>query len=793
MSGKGKETIEAVDDIILVESDNENVTDNMKLQGDVMLGGDGAIVPEVGMKFKDENEIFEFYKKYAYGVGFPVRKRNSGKDDNGVLRYVTFVCSQEGKRFSNTSGCLKPQATIQSGCNARLTACSDMCGIWRINTVHLDHNHKISPSKSRLYRCNRELSAHVKRRLEVNDMAGILLHKSYNSAVVEAGGYENMTCVEKDCRNYVEKTRRLRLGEGDATAIQSYFSNMQAQGSGFYFNIDLDEECRLKNIFWADNRSRQAYKEFGDVVTFDTTYLTNKYDMPFAPFVGVNHHGQSILLGCGLVSNEDTNTFVWLFRTWLQCMHGQAPNGIITDQDRAMQNTIQIVFPNTKHRWCLWHILKKLPEKFGYHEDKDSIFSTIHGLVYDSQVVEDFEQGWRVMIESYNLHDNEWLSGLYENRDRWVPCYLKTTFWAGMSTTQRSESMNAFFDGYVHSKTSLKQFVEQYERALRSKVEKEFQADFKSFSQMVPCATRYKMEKQFQRVYTITKFKEVQDEFTGKVYCDLISSSDGCFGTTYEVLEDIIYDERTKKKIFSVSFHRENCEIICSCHLFEFRGILCKHAIAVLIRNNVQSLPDCYILRRWRRDVSRAYTRVVVNYNGLVSTPEQLRYDKMCQSFASLANMVADDEVESGAIVEWIEDQCKKRLMSSNVLSPHITLIDSECGTSQGSGNSNIRDPVCANRKGPPKKLRNKSALESSSNKGKGGSKSMKEKGAKARPSNLRDSEPIIHATQQSQHSMPIPLSYSQLLTGFAKSVYSLGSITRRVPHTIEGMPTKTA
>ena len=47
--------------------------------------------------------------------------------------------------------------------------------------------------------------------------------------------------------------------------------------------------------------------------------------------------------------------------------------------------------------------------------------------------------------------------------------------------------MNSFFDGYVNSKTSLKLFVEQYERVLRCKVEKEFQADFKSYSQMVPC------------------------------------------------------------------------------------------------------------------------------------------------------------------------------------------------------------------------------------------------------------------------------------------------------------------
>ncbi|XP_022841862.1 protein FAR1-RELATED SEQUENCE 5-like [Olea europaea var. sylvestris] len=311
-----------------------------------------------------------------------------------------------------------------------------------------------------------------------------------------------MSCVEKDCRNYIEKVRRLRLGEGDATAIQTYFSKMQAQCSGFFFSIDLDDDSRLKNIFWTDNRCRQAYKKFDDVVTFDTTYLTNKYDMPFAPFVGVNHHGQSILLGCGLVSNEDTETFVWLFRTWLQCMHGQAPQGIITDQDRAMQNAIQTVFPNTRYRWCLWHILKKLPEKFGQHENKASIFGSIHRLVYDSQFVQEFEEGWAGMIDTYGLHENDWLSGLYANRARW---------------------------------TSLKQFVKQYERALRSKVEKEFQADFKSFAQTLPCVTDYEMEQQFQSVYTISKFKEAQAEFTGKVYCDLISTSEGPSGTMYEM------------------------------------------------------------------------------------------------------------------------------------------------------------------------------------------------------------------------------------------------------------------
>jgi zinc finger SWIM domain-containing protein 3 len=44
----------------------------------------------------------------------------------------------------------------------------------------------------------------------------------------------------------------------------------------------------LKHEVW---RSMAKYDFFGDVITFDATYLTNRYDMTFAHFVGVNHHG----------------------------------------------------------------------------------------------------------------------------------------------------------------------------------------------------------------------------------------------------------------------------------------------------------------------------------------------------------------------------------------------------------------------------------------------------------------------------------------------------------------------
>ena len=87
--------------------------------------------------------------------------------------------------------------------------------------------------------------------------------------------------------------------------------------------------------------------------------------MPFAHFVGVNHHGQSILFGCGLISGKDVETYVWLFKSWLACMDGHPPKSIITDQCRSMQVAVATVFPESYHRLCLWHIMKKIPKKFG--------------------------------------------------------------------------------------------------------------------------------------------------------------------------------------------------------------------------------------------------------------------------------------------------------------------------------------------------------------------------------------------------------------------------------------------
>lgn len=231
-----------------------------------------------------------------------------------------------------------------------------------------------------------------------------------------------------------------------------------------------------------------------------------------------------------------------------------------------------------------------------------------------------------------------------------------------MSTTQRSESMHAFFDGYVTSRTTLKQFVEQYENALRSKVQKENQDDFNSFNLRVPCITHCLLEKQFQDAYTTAKFKEFQTELTGKLYCDLASITEECGYQLYEISENV--DEKTNRQItFTVYFNQDTVDIKCNCRLFEFRGILCRHAILVLQKKKIYIAPEKYILRRWRKDVKRSHTNVKVPYFDWTQNPENERFDRMCNAFFKTADSACKKENKTQRvmrIIKWLDEDLGK-------------------------------------------------------------------------------------------------------------------------------------
>lgn len=72
--------------------------------------------------------------------------------------------------------------------------------------------------------------------------------------------------------------------------------------------------------------------------------------------------------------------------------------------------------------------------------------------------VEAFEDAYNAMLAKFDLRENRHLRGLYEVRAMWAQPFLRPYFFAGMSTTQRSESYNAFLKVFMGSQTSLLAF-----------------------------------------------------------------------------------------------------------------------------------------------------------------------------------------------------------------------------------------------------------------------------------------------------------------------------------------------
>ncbi|KAK9270449.1 hypothetical protein L1049_026029 [Liquidambar formosana] len=100
--------------------------------------------------------------------------------------------------------------------------------------------------------------------------------------------------------------------------------------------------------------------------------------------------------------------------------------------------------------------------------------------IWSTYKINDFEEKWKTLVMENGFESNDWLNQIYEIHDSWVPVFNRGTFFARMNTTGRSEGINAFFDVFVTSTTSLGEFVVKYEQALKKIVKRERDEDFES-------------------------------------------------------------------------------------------------------------------------------------------------------------------------------------------------------------------------------------------------------------------------------------------------------------------------
>ncbi|XP_021723697.1 protein FAR1-RELATED SEQUENCE 5-like [Chenopodium quinoa] len=428
--------------------------------------------------------------------------------------------------------------------------------------------------------------------------SGLRPAESYRLMAYEAGGENVLAHTMKDHFNYITRKKMMEIEGGDAQTVIDILNQRQSEEPDFFFRFKIGEKTnRLTAIFWRDSEMKEDFDIYGDVTIFDTTYRTNKYNLICAPIVGVNSHWQNVMFGCAFIADEKIETFEWVLSTFKKSVGGSEPASIFTDQDLAKSVAIQKVFPHSRHRLCIWHLIKNAVSRFGALKRdttfKDAFNKCLTGCVTE----EEFEHCWTNMITTYKLENNRWFKILYSLKEKWCTALSKDFFSAGILSSQRSESANNVVGFKANKNTSLTDFFKIFKQTVTRWRNNESDADFKcSNSKPTSNLPFYGMIKHAAEVYTQTIFRYFETEFEFSIGCvtNLHYQTQGYF--FYEVkLEN---NEASKQK---VTFNMADNDIACSCKIFEEVGWLCYHCIRVLQQHSVTKISDRYIIMRWTK------------------------------------------------------------------------------------------------------------------------------------------------------------------------------------------------
>ncbi|KAL4588454.1 hypothetical protein LXL04_001344 [Taraxacum kok-saghyz] len=558
-------------------------------------------IPYIGQRFSTHDTAYEFYSEFAKQCGFSIRRhRTEGKDGVGkglTRRY--FVCHRAGNTPVKTLNENKPQRNRKSsrcGCQAymRISKTTELgAPEWRVTGFSNHHNHELlEPNQVRFLPAYRTISDVDKNRILMFAKTGISVQQMMRLMELEKcvePGYLPFT--EKDVRNLIQSFRKVDL-EDESIDLLRMCKNIKEKDNNFRFEYRLDPNGRLENIAWSYASSVQSYEVFGDAVVFDTTHRLNAFDMPLGIWVGINNYGMPCFFGCALLREENLKSYSWALKVFLGFMNGKVPQTILTDQTVCVREAIATEMPTAKHAYCIWLIVAKFPSWYNavlgerYNEWKNEFYR-----LYNLESVEEFEMGWRDMVNMFGLHTNRHINTLFASRSLWALPYLRSHFFAGMTTAGHSKAINAFIQRFLSAQTRLAHFIEQVAVAVDFKDQAGEQQTMQQNLQNICLKTGAPMESHAASILTPYAFSKLQEQLVMAAHYASFQLEDGFLVRHHTKLEG-------GRKVYWVP--REG-HISCTCHYFESTGILCRHALRVLSTGNCFEIPERYMPVRWRR------------------------------------------------------------------------------------------------------------------------------------------------------------------------------------------------
>ncbi|KAG4937911.1 hypothetical protein JHK82_045720 [Glycine max] len=181
-----------------------------------------------------------------------------------------------------------------------------------------------------------------------------------------------------------------------------------------------------------------------------------------------------------------------------------------------------------------------------------------------------------------------------ERRNYWALAYLRDHFFGGMTTTGRSESINAFIKRFINSHTSLSDFTKQVDVAIDDIKQKEDHDIMLEKCKRINLKLMSPLQEQAHGVLTRFAFQKFQEEFERSTQYSIHHENGNEFVLRY-------YKDANSRKHM---VFWDGKIATCSCKYFEFWGILCRHILSIFLHKDCHEIPSNYLPSRWRLQTS---------------------------------------------------------------------------------------------------------------------------------------------------------------------------------------------
>ncbi|XP_057757619.1 protein FAR1-RELATED SEQUENCE 5-like [Arachis stenosperma] len=566
----------------------------------------GAGIQEDGSgkhSLKQMRHRLEMVKRILVMKGWrekPLNIETIRKGDNGSVIRRRFFCNKAGlrqrKHYERLDRKRDHRSEMRTNCDAKLSILWDeVSEIWRVRKVILDHNHDLTPMRMvHMINSFRDMNCSAKAQINGMQGHGVPTSKILGYMAGQAGGYSLMGFTKKDAYNYIEKTKREKIVDGDANVAIIYLEGKAVSDPMCMARYNLTDKNMLANLFWADGGSRVNYQHFGDVLSFDSTYKKNKYRRPWVIFSGSNNNKQTTIFEFGLVLDESIESYTWLLENLLEVMCNKKPSVIVTDGCDSMRAAIKAVFSEATHRLCAWYVEKNVTSNVK-DEGLRQLFTR---WLYSNMEIEEFEAEWDASVVEYRLHDSFWAKETYDKRKMWANAYLKDKFCAGFRTTSRCEGINANVKKFLNSRHSILELVQNVELMVREYRNNELEAHFKSIHGNPVIATCLDPLERFAAdVYTRELFLDVKREIEGVRAVNFVAKV--CQSTT---MVYTVEDYGIPGRPLTLLYDRVVNRVQCPCQFWLRKGYPCRHMFFVLKYEHARKIPSRLVMKRWCKD-----------------------------------------------------------------------------------------------------------------------------------------------------------------------------------------------